>query len=242
MKVINDGDTAYTMSVYARPYGVTNEQYYPDFTSQNVNANVYKWVQFDQTKYQVEPGQSVDVRYTLHVPTNAAPGGHYGVLFAETGADEIASTGVARKNRVGNLLYVTVNGKNIEQGVFKEFILPSWQTSAPMVSAVRLQNTGNVDFRAKVTTIAKDMFGRTKYAYTGDPIVLPETTRLADMNWTNAPNFGIFRVEQSVEFLNQKKQNSSFVLIAPKWALIVVILVIIAGVAYAFVRRRGNRR
>jgi hypothetical protein len=176
------------------------------------------------------------------VPTNAAPGGHYGVLFAETGADEIASTGVARKNRVGNLLYVTVNGKNIEQGVFKEFILPSWQTSAPMVSAVRLQNTGNVDFRAKVTTIAKDMFGRTKYAYTGDPIVLPETTRLADMNWTNAPNFGIFRVEQSVEFLNQKKQNSSFVLIAPKWALIVVILVIIAGVAYAFVRRRGNRR
>lgn len=242
MKIINEGSTAYEFSVYARPYGVTNEQYDPDFTTQNINANVYKWVQFNQTKYRIEPGQAIDVAYTLHVPADASPGGHYGVLFAETAASSIASTGVARKNRVGNLLYVTVNGSHIEKGEFKGFQLPSWQTSAPMVSSVRIKNTGNVDFRAKVTTVAKDMFGRTKYAYTGDPIVLPETTRLAEMKWTNAPNFGIFKVDQSVEFLNQKQQNSSFVLIAPKWALIVIILVIVAGAAYVTLRRRGNRR
>ena len=241
MKVINEGDTPYEFNVYARPYGVTNEQYDPDFTTQNTNANVYKWVQFDQTKYRIEPGQSTEITYTIHVPTDAAPGGHYGVLFAETGANEVASTGVARKNRVGNLLYVTVNGSHIEKGRLKEFVLPSWQASAPMISSVRLQNTGNVDFRAKVTTTAKDMFGRTKYTYTGDPIVLPETTRLAEMKWESAPNFGIFKVDQSVEFLNQKQQNSSFVLIAPKWALIVVILVIVAGAAYVILRRRGNR-
>jgi hypothetical protein len=242
MKVINEGDTSYSFSVYARPYGVTNELYNPDFTTQNTNANVYKWVQFDQAKYQAKPGQTIEVNYTIHVPSDAAPGGHYGVLFAETDADELAATGVARKNRVGNLLYVTVNGEHIEKGNLKGFVLPTWQTSAPMISSVRIENTGNVDFKAKVSTVAKDMFGRLKYTYTGEPAILPQTTRLAEMKWESAPNFGIFNVEQTAEFLNDKQQNSGLVLIAPKWAPIVIIIIIAAGAAYALLRRRNNRR
>jgi hypothetical protein len=192
MTVRNDGDVAYGFSVYARPYGVTNELYEPDFTNQQANTGVYKWVQFDQTKYQIAPGSTVEVKYTLRVPENAAPGGHYGVLFAETDEQALQGTGVARKKRVGNLLYVTVKGEYKTSGVFKEFILPFWQTKAPIVSSVRVENTGNADFRAKVSTIAKDMFGRTKYTYTSDPIVLPSTTRLFEMKWESAPNFGVF--------------------------------------------------
>ena len=242
MKVINDGDVAYSFSVYARPYGVTNEAYEPDFTSQKINTEVYKWVQFEKTKYQINPGETVEVGYTISVPSDAAPGGHYGVLFAETDERGMEGTGVARKKRVGNLLYVTVNGTHIVKGTFKEFILPSWQTSAPMITSARIENTGNVDFRAKVNTTAKDLFGRTKYTYNGDPIVLPNTIRLADMKWEAAPNFGIFKVEQSVEFLDQKHENSGYVLLAPKWAPVVVLLLILAGVAYAVLQRRSNRR
>lgn len=241
MKVINDGDVAYGFSVYARPYGVSNEQYDPDFTTQHSNANVYKWVQFDQTKYQIEPGQTIEVRYTIRVPADAAPGGHYGVLFAETDEKGLEGTGVARKKRVGNLLYVTVNGSHITKGAFKGFILPSWQTNAPVISSARIENTGNVDFRAKVSTIAKDLFGGVKYKYTGDPIVLPDTTRLVEMKWENAPNFGFFKVDQTVEFLNEKHQNSGYVLIAPRWAPIALIVIVAIGAAYAVLRWRKDR-
>jgi hypothetical protein len=242
MTIRNDGDVAYGFSVYARPYGVVNELYEPDFTNQQANTGVYKWVQFDQTKYQVAAGESVEVKYTIRVPENAAPGGHYGVLFAETDEQTLQGTGVARKKRVGNLMYVTVKGEYKTSGVFKEFILPFWQTKAPVVSSVRVENTGNADFRAKVSTVAKDMFGRTKYTYTSDPIVLPATTRLVEMKWEAAPNFGIFKVEQSIEFLEQKKRNSGYVLVAPKWAPILLILIIAAGASYAVLHRRNNRR
>lgn len=242
MKVKNDGDVAYGFSVYARPYGVSNELYEPDFTTQKLNTAVYKWIQFDQTKYQIAPGEEVDVQYTIRVPADAAPGGHYGVLFAETDERGLEGTGVARKKRVGNLLYVTVNGEYKTSGIFKEFILPFWQTSAPLVSSVRIENNGNVDFRAKVTTTAKDLFGRTKYKYTGDPIALPETTRLMEMKWENAPNFGIFKVDQSVEFLGQAHQNDGYVLIAPRWAPVILILILSAGAGYAVLQWRSNRR
>lgn len=242
MTVRNDGDVTYGFSVYARPYGVINELYEPDFTNQQTNAGVYKWVQFDQTKYQIEPGGSIEVKYTLRVPDDAAPGGHYGVLFAETDERGLEGTGVARKKRVGNLMYVTVDGAYKTAGVFKEFILPFWQTKAPVASSARVENTGNADFKAKVRTVAKDVFGRTKYSYTGDPIILPATTRLIEMKWEAAPNFGIFKIDQSVEFLEQKHQNSGYVLIAPKWAPVIVLVVITAGAAYAILRRRNSRR
>lgn len=242
MKVKNDGDVPYGFSVYARPYGVSNELYEPDFTTQKSNSAVYKWIQFDQTKYQIAPGEEVDVQYTIRVPADATPGGHYGVLFAETDERGLEGTGVARKKRVGNLLYVTVNGEYKTSGIFKEFILPFWQTSVPLVSSVRIENNGNVDFRAKVTTTAKDLFGRTKYKYTGDPIALPETTRLMEMKWENAPNFGIFKVDQSVEFLGQAHQNDGYVLIAPRWAPVVLILILSAGAGYAVLQWRSNRR
>ena len=242
MKVKNDGGVAYGFSVYARPYGVSNELYAPDFTTHKSNTNIYKWVQFDQTRYQVAPGEEVEVRYTIRVPADAAPGGHYGVLFAETDERGLEGTGVARKKRVGNLLYVTVDGEYKTSGAFKEFILPFWQTSAPLVSSVRVENNGNVDFRANVTTTAKDLFGRTKYRYTGDPITLPGTIRLMEMKWEKAPNFGVFKVDQSVEFLGQKHVNDGYVLIAPRWVPVVLIVILSAGAAYAVLQRRNNRR
>lgn len=241
MRVINNGDIAYGFSVYARPYSVKNEQYEPNFTTQQTNTDVYTWVQFEQTSYQIQPGETIEVPYTLRVPAGAAPGGHYGVLFAETDEQVLSGTGVARKKRVGNLLYVTVDGTYKTSGELKEFILPFWQTNAPLVSSVRVANTGNADFDAAVSTVAKDLFGRTKFSYKGDPIVLPGTTRLVEMKWEDAPNFGIFHVEQSVRFLDKTHRNSGYVLMAPKWAPVVIIVIVAAGAAYALLRHRTTR-
>ena len=242
MQVINDGDVAYGFSVYARPYSVSNERYEPNFTDQRTNTDVYTWVQFEQTSYQVQPGESVEIPYTLRVPADAAPGGHYGVLFAETDEQVLSGTGVARKKRVGNLLYVTVKGTYTTAGELKEFILPFWQTSAPLQSSARIANTGNSDFNATVSTVAKDLFGRTKFTYTGEPIILPGTTRLIEMKWENAPNFGIFKVDQTVRFLDKTHRNSGLVLLLPKWAPVTLIIIVGAGAAYALLQRRTTRR
>lgn len=241
MKIINNGTMAYDFTVYARPYSVSTEAYGPNFTDQKPNADLYKWVQFQQTEYSIEPGQTIEVPYTLNVPENAAPGGHYGVLFAETKEREISGTGVARQKRVGKIVYATVNGEYQTNGALKEFILPFWQTDTPLESSVRIENSGNVDFRASVSTVAKDVFGRTKFKYTGDPIVLPGTVRLAEMKWETAPNFGLYNVQQTVTFLDQKHQNSGYVLLTPIWFPIVLGIIIVAGGAHAVLQRRKHR-
>jgi hypothetical protein len=242
MLIINDGDVAYDFAVYARPYSVLNELYDPSFSVIKQNTNVHNWVQFEKTKYHLDPGQKATVNYTIKVPADAAPGGHYGVLFAETQQRGIGTTGVARQKRVGNLIYATVNGKYITSGKFDDFILPKWQKRPPFISAARVTNTGNVDFETTVSTVAKDVFGRTKFTYTGDPRVLPATTRRIEMKWDKAPSFGLFNVSQTVNFLGQTHTGSGWVLIAPTWFALLAAAIILMGVVYAVHTYRKSRR
>jgi hypothetical protein len=240
-EVINSGDTDFDFKIYAQPYGVKTESYTPDFSGKFPNSDAYKWVRLDTTSGSLKAGQKKDVSYALDVPATAAPGGHYGVIFAETKAKDIGGTGVARQKRVGQILFATVNGSIQRHGEVAGFNLPFWQGTPPLISSVRIKNTGNVNIDTKVETIAKDIFGRTKFTYTGDAAVLRETTRRVDMNWDKAPTFGLFRVTQGVKFLGQENIHQGFVLIAPRWFLIVIILIILAGVGYAVVQRRKRR-
>lgn len=240
-RIINDGNVAYDFVVYARPYSVNNEAYEPNFTDVKQNADAYRWVQFEKTKFHIEPGQIIEVAFSLRIPQDAAPGGHYGVLFAESQpADPNAA--VVRKKRIGAVLYTTVEGEYKTEGSFRGFELPFWQTRPPLQSQARIENSGNTDFNAKINTVAKNIFGTTKFTYTSEPVVLPDTIRLVNMNWDKAPSIGLFKVTQSVEFLDQTYGNSKFVLIMPRWVPLSLLAVLVVGVGYAMYSHRKSRR
>jgi len=240
-KVINNGDIAYDFVVYARPYSVSDEMYEPNFKDTKANADVYKWIQFEKTTYHAEPGQTIEVNYAMRVPSGAAPGGHYGVIFAETKEKTLDATGISRQKRVGKLIYSTVNGNYRTTGEFAGFTLPFWQQQDSFTSSVRVKNTGNADFDADVSTVARDIFGTAKFTYTGKSKILPETTRLINMKWDKAPAFGLFKVEQNSSFLGQKQTNSGYVLLVPQWLPVLLVLIVILGIGYALVQKTRRR-
>lgn len=240
LTVVNDGETAYDFIVYARPYSVHNETYdNPDFTSQTPTTDVYQWVQVSQAKYHVNAGQTVKVPYTIRVPQNATPGGHYGVLFAETQpADTSGGNSVVRKKRVGMIIYATVNGQFQMGGEGLGTSIPFLQFHAPLSATSRIKNTGNSDFVVNSTYRITDLFGGEKYRVNKDYVVLPQTTRLMTFNWDNAPWFGLFKTEVKTSFLDQNNDTSKLVLLVPRWLLIVLAVTIAGGVIYALLRRR----
>jgi hypothetical protein len=242
LEIHNTGTVPFDFRVYASPYGVKGEQYDPEFSDAKPNQDVHKWAAFARTEYSLKPGEKTEVKYTLAIPGNAAPGGHYGVIFAETKAQALGDTGVERQKRVGQVIYATINGNYKTEGSLVNFVLPFWQTKSPMVSSARVANSGNVDFEADVRTVAKDMLGRTKFEYIGDPIILPDTTRLVEMAWKDAPNFGLFSVSQTVKFLGQEHTHKGMVLIAPRWFPLLILVFLAAGAAYAIAVHKKKRR
>lgn len=242
-KIVNDGQTAFNFIVYARPYSVHDESYTPDFISSAQNADAYKWVQFDQSSYFIEPGKSVDVGYTVRVPSDAAPGGHYGVLFAETVPTETAQgTAIIRKKRVGAILYITVNGRVTLDGRLVGRSVPPFQFKAPLTIRERVANSGNTDFQVKSNVRVSDIFGGLKFKSDKEVAVLPGTTREIVNDWQNPAWLGIYRVESTVSFIDTKSSSTSYVLLVPVWVYITLGLLIGARLLYAVANRRKQKK
>ncbi len=240
VRVVNDGTTPLRFVVYTRPYSVNDEQYTPDFTSNPKNADVYRWMRFEKTAYELKAGETADVPYTIQVPENASPGGHYGVLFAETQTQE-SDTGnaVLRKKRVGSIMYVTVDGDVRLGGSRSEISVPFFQTQAPISGTQTIKNTGNTDFQVTSTFSVADLFGDTKYTNTAVNPVLPETSRTIRSEWReDARWFGLYKVTLQTNFVDQSYNSTHYVLLAPIWMYVTLVGLIIARVAYGYSRKK----
>lgn len=239
--VINDGNTEYDFIVYAAPYSVSNYSYNPDYISLKDNTDAFQWVQFDQTSWTLKPGDRIDIPYTLRIPADAAPGGHYGVLFAETQPTEADGTQILRKKRIGTVLQMTVNGDYITAGKTTDTMIDWIQFSPPLTAIARIENTGNVDFKATTIMRAKDVFGNTKYQAASENTVYPKTIRDVKPAWDKAPWLGLYKVELETKVLDKSQISEQFVLIAPKWLLIVLALVLTGGIYGAIVSRKTRK-
>jgi hypothetical protein len=233
MTIVNDGKRDYKFTTYARPYSVSNEAYEPDFSTEAKNADAYQWVQFEQSSYMLKAGDSREVPYTIRVPNDAAPGGHYGVLFAETQPKgDSKGTAVERKKRVGLILYMTVNGTFKIGGDADDISIPFFQDRPPLTASQTVHNTGNSDFLVTTDTKIYDVFGGNKYENTKEVPVLPGTTRNITFEWESSPRFGLYKVDIATKFLDETSSKSQYVLIAPLWAY--VLLAIIIGARFVY--------
>ena len=238
MLVLNDGTVPYDIIVYAAPYSVQNDTYSPDYTSIKPRSDVYKWVQFSQTKWHLEPGQSVKVPYTLRVPSNVSPGGHYGVLFAETQPSSGPET-LSRKKRVGAIVYSSLKGTAVEAGKTSQITLGMLQFAPPLTATISVENSGNVDFVMSERMTVTDVFGHTKYD-SGDVehIIFPNSQRDVAVKWQDTPWAGLYKVHVNSTVLGKTTSKDGYVLVAPRWLLVLIATALVISVAGVIQRRK----
>ena len=239
LTIVNDGATSYNLIVYARPYSVSGESYDPNFVQTPSNADAYQWIQFRQVSWHVKAGETVKIPYTIRVPATAGPGGHYGVIFAETQPEQaVSGTSVLRKKRVGSIIYATVNGTYTTGGQSLGTSIAPLQFRAPLTASITIENTGNADFEAQTTYRVSDLFGNVKYENEKQYILLPTTTRKLSLEWVEAPWFGLFNVTIEAKFLDQTVTAQSLVLLVPRWLLLVLGIAAVGGGVYVVLRNR----
>jgi hypothetical protein len=240
MTIVNDGEVAYSFTVYASPYSVTGEQYEPDFFTTKTTTDLKSWVSFAQKTYSLKPGATVEVPYTITVPEDATPGGHYAVIFAETQPSDQKKdvNSVERKKRVGMLLYTTVNGTFETGGTFNGIHTSGLQFKPPLRSELNLENTGSSDFAVDTVFAVSDIFGKRKYTETKTYQMLPKTKRKVQLAWDKSPGFGLYQVTVSAKFLDKQTSNTSYVLMAPIAFYMIFVIGVLVAVIYFVQKRR----
>lgn len=170
------------------------------------------WVSVAQTELVIAAGESVDVRFTIHVPLNASPGSHTSAIFAERSAERLTTIGTGIGFRIPMIVMMQVAGDVVEDMRIREFAtskLLYGSTSVPF--SVRLENLGNNVQRPEGFIEISNMTGKKTATISLNPsksAVIPKSTRDFKIEWNDDEfHFGRYQAVSTMSFGEAGKQT-----------------------------------
>lgn len=242
LTLVNDGDTPYTVSLSVSPYRVQNEDYDPAFTRLPGTKDAAEWITLSQASVSLAAHQTAKVPYSIVAPRATAPGGYYAVIFAETGA---TGSGVSARNRVGNILYVTVDGQVTQAGSVAASDTPGFTFGTDATLGMRVTNNGGVHFQTDARFTIMGLTGGTVLDKTNTVYVLPQTTRHITESFSPAGFGGIYKVSRSATVAGEQKTLSDawVVIVKPQIIPLVIFgLLTIIGFLLLLRRTRNHKK
>jgi hypothetical protein len=111
-----------------------------------------EWIDVFRGPYLVSAESSVDISFTVSVPEEASPGGHYAALLigTEPADDQIEGSVVKVSSLVTALFLMRVEGDVVESGLIREFRTDTgWYNRPEARFSVNFQNTGTVHLQPR---------------------------------------------------------------------------------------------
>lgn len=246
LRVKNNGCETYTFKVEATPYAPDADTYQNTFEKESQWTQISRYIGFEKTEYSLAAGESIDVPYTINVPSEdrIAAGGQYAAIavIVDKGTN---GNGVNIVQRVMYQIYGQMAGDIAEDGAVIDWNIPFWIADGELRTTYTVKNDGNVDFGAYGKLTVTGLFGGTVYETPEKSreyvLAFPETTPPEqEVSWQDG-HFGIFWVEQSVEIFGKTTTHTQLVFILPIWFLILLTIALILVIA-VIVREVRKRR
>ena len=198
LKVFNETDKARTFYFEAQNFTAKGEEGDPYFVGEIGKEDLASWIELP-SPIHLEPDELKQVEFTIRVPENADPGGHYAAIFLSTSppaTEEAGAVGLSAK--IGTLVLLKIGGEIIEQGKLIEFSLVDGKRlfeHLPIDFSVRVENFGTVHIKPAGIIEIKNIFGgktaevKVNIAKMPDgkerPVgnILPESVRKFESSW-----------------------------------------------------------
>lgn len=199
----NDDETAFYASVMNFEAGDEdgNSRFTPVFDDEEWGGghSLARWIEVSEGPYSAAPGESVRVPFSIRVPENAEPGGHYAAILIGTrplDADRsLGSSKILVSSMVSSLILVRIDGDIREEGTIREFSTSRrWYQKPDVDFLLRFQNTGNVHLRPQGDIIIYNMWGKERGKIpinkkTAFGNALPQSIRKFTFQWEGESNF-----------------------------------------------------
>lgn len=166
------------------------------------------WATITPSQFVLRPEEQQIVTFTINVPTNAEPGGHYGSIVASLsgGTENVSGSSVGSKR--GSLLLLRVAGDINEDISIDTFSVDSFQEYGPVDFELKFKNDGNVHLKPAGFITIVDTFGN-QVAQVSIPQnnVIPDAIRQANTTWEEENLMGRYTATVVVTYGNSAKQT-----------------------------------
>lgn len=181
------------------------------------------WIKFSTPiTGTLEAYSSLEINFTIEVPANAEPGGHYAAIFAkQIKKDAEGKTQLGVSSRVGLILLVSVPGQVTKGGEITSFTHPSFVWKGPIDFSMKFRNTGTVHYESIGTVNIDPIIGKSRTVNLGTHTVIPKSTRLYSGTWNNNYPFGYYKLTAEAKDGEGKTVMATGVL----WAIPLIIVI-----------------
>jgi len=247
IKITNHSSSTVEFSVNVQDFIVTDKSGSPELLPEGVLPNnkyaASTWATVLPDKFILKPEDSFSVTLYLQVPGNARPGGRYlAVAFKPTDATLPENSGAAINTVVGSLVYLTVEGKVVENARVVDFKAPRLSEYGPIPFITEIQNSSDIHINPKATVEVKDLFGRKVYSFALDNLnIFPGTSRIYRNSWETKWLLGPFRATLSGYYGTNHRTlmaTTLFWVIPYRLIAIILLAVAIAITSYFYFRKR----
>lgn len=234
-------------------FGAKGESGEPAFfepTDETRKFSLAKWVTFNQSKIALVKDQIIEFNYTINVPQDAEPGGHYGVVFfaSEPPKSNTSSSQVSLGSMIGSLVLVRVPGEIVEKGFIESFNpLKNISVNNKNGFSTTLSNEGNVHFKPNGEITIKSLSGRKleiiKFNEQNGN-VLPDSIRRFQNKWDPKTwKIGRFTAELKLTYGEGEKQlfqTVSFWMV-PWWLLLILSVLALSLITGLIIKKSKNK-
>jgi hypothetical protein len=186
LKVYNPSDSIIGIKMEVEDFTVTGEIGHVKIEpAETETYSIARWVTMEPEEFSLDPREQKFITFTIKVPENAEPGGHYGSILAGTTAvvgEEFVGATVA--GRVGALVLLSVSGEVKENLAVKEFHDSGYSEYGPINFTMRFENKGTVHVKPKgYITIVNWLGKKTVDIEIPQRNVLPDSVRKIETSW-----------------------------------------------------------
>lgn len=226
LKIVNNNP--YDVTYYATPmdFEADGEQgkgrflplIEPISSSTHQGATLGYWIDILRDPIVIERGKSGEIPFTVRIPENASPGGHYASILVGTkpGEEEISGPMMRISSFVSSLLFVRIKGDIVERARIREFLSTKRLYETPKADfLLRFENTGNTHLKPQGDIVLYNMWGKERGKVAINQAnnfgnVLPNTIRKFEFSWKGAGSsfdIGRYSAVVTLAYGEDNKQN-----------------------------------
>jgi len=154
------------------------------------------WIEISKKPIFIRSGETVRIPFSVKIPKNAEPGGHYAAILVGTSPQEENGNGplVKVSSFVSSLLFVRIEGDIVENGRIREFSTKkSFYQNSESDFVLRFENLGNVHLKPQGDIVIYNMWGKERGKIdinqkSNFGNVLPNQTRKFEFSWRGEDN------------------------------------------------------
>ena len=256
IKIVNLNDATETYFLSVRDIVDVGPGGVPVFLRDDSNQSEYelsRWITLSTREVTIDSNGEVTVPFTLAIPADASPGGHFGSVMVTSVAPEMQESGAAVGFQVANIISLRVAGDVVERASIRQFSTDKFLYGNKQVTfSTNIENTGNVLVRPIGPLVIRNMFGQEVATLTmneNSAGVFPGRVRddISTVWSEDGTGFGRYEAVVSLVYgeVNGKQTTSSTVtfwilpmsIIGPALGILAVILLVVFLIVRLYIRR-----